>query len=80
MIKGLASSRSAARVGFAACLTEIIKNYKIPITDVLTIVEKSLPVETANELKENSIGQILALLALVRGAGEDQVGQISQSH
>jgi hypothetical protein len=44
LIKGLTSSRESARLGFASCLTEVLKIKRVVTSDVLEILEDSTKV------------------------------------
>ena len=44
LVKGLSSSREAARQGFSACLSQLINAGIFKVSDILTLVEQSTKV------------------------------------
>ncbi|XP_028411187.1 rDNA transcriptional regulator pol5-like [Dendronephthya gigantea] len=70
LIKGLASSRKAARQGFAMALTEIVLMFDtITVDDIINLIKESLTVtktSSSQEERDAYIGQIFGLVALGR--------------
>ncbi|GIX76885.1 DNA polymerase V [Caerostris darwini] len=67
LIKGLASSRDSARLGFSLLLTEILKQFDIiEIENILELVKKHLTVSSAVEKKDAIFGQLFAYSSIVR--------------
>ncbi|RYH08474.1 hypothetical protein EON65_40865 [archaeon] len=44
LIKGLASSRDAARQGFSVVLCEVLKSSQMPVSKVLTLIDQNMQV------------------------------------
>ncbi|XP_071038439.1 myb-binding protein 1A isoform X1 [Parasteatoda tepidariorum] len=67
LIKGLASPRGAARLGFALLLTEILKKFTIiEIEDVLELVKQHLSFTPKQEKRDIVFGLVFAYSSLVR--------------
>lgn len=67
LVKGLASSRDSARLGFSLLLTEILKQIDIiQIEDILELVKQHLSVTSTIEGKDIIFGQLFAYSSIVR--------------
>ena len=71
LVRGLASSRSAARQGFALCLAELLATFKeeVPLVKVMEIVDAETKVAKSmlgSEQREMLFARVFALLALER--------------
>lgn len=70
LVGGLASSRDAARQGFAVALTTLLKTFKedVSLSEVWEKVESLLNAEGASKQEERDVlfGRLFAILALVR--------------
>ncbi|GFR06092.1 myb-binding protein 1A-like protein [Trichonephila clavata] len=67
LVKGLASSRESARLGFSLLLTELLKHFDIIlIEDVLDLVKQHLSLTPLLEKKDAIFGQLFAYSSIVR--------------
>ncbi|XP_055942572.1 myb-binding protein 1A-like protein [Argiope bruennichi] len=66
LVRGLASSRDSARLGFSLLLTEILKHMDVEIEDILELVKQHLSVSSALERKDAVFGQLFACVSIVR--------------
>ncbi|GFX24070.1 rDNA transcriptional regulator pol5 [Trichonephila clavipes] len=67
LVRGLASSRESARLGFSLLLTELLKHFDIIlIEDVLDLVKQHLSLTTSIEKKDTIFGQLFAYSSIVR--------------
>ncbi|XP_067140370.1 myb-binding protein 1A-like protein [Centruroides vittatus] len=68
LIKGLASSRKAARQGFAVMLTELLRKFpSVSLDEILSLISKHLSINGDKMEKRNHIiGQIIAFAVIVR--------------
>ncbi|GFT97312.1 myb-binding protein 1A-like protein [Nephila pilipes] len=69
LVKGLASPRDSARLGFSLLLTEIIKHiHVVLIEDVLELVKKHLSLSNTTEKKDVMFGQLFVYSSIVRSS------------
>ncbi|GBM38043.1 DNA polymerase V [Araneus ventricosus] len=66
LVRGLASSRDSARLGFSLMLTEILKKMNVEIEEILELVKQHLSVSSALEKKDAAFGQLFACVSIVR--------------
>lgn len=82
LTKGLASSRAAARQGFALALTEVLRVFpNVPIKDVveqLITTTSNINNPSKSEMRDMALGRVIGTLAIVR-SGRLQSAPVSGS-
>ncbi|XP_054709945.1 myb-binding protein 1A-like protein [Uloborus diversus] len=67
LVKGLASPREAARLGYTLLLTEVLREFDVvEVEQILDFIKQYLPLSGKLEKKDATFGQLFAFTAIIR--------------